>query len=67
MPPPPETDERLYTYDELAADMKVTKRTVRNWVSAGRIPVRRFTRKTVRITQSARDAFLAGDHGNGHN
>lgn len=49
----------LRTVSEVAEILKVHEKTVRRWISEGRIPVVRIGR-LIRIDAAALDEFLAG-------
>jgi excisionase family DNA binding protein len=49
---------RFFTMGDIAASMKVSKRTVRRWVASGALPVHRFD-GVVRIDERDHLAFLA--------
>lgn len=51
----------LLTIEEAAERLKVSKRTIRRYISAGRLPATRVTRKTVRIKDADIAQLLRGD------
>ena len=51
----------LLTIEEAAERLKVSKRTIRRYISAGRLPAIRVTRKTVRIDDADIAQLLRGD------
>jgi len=51
----------LLTIEEAAERLKVSKRTIRRYISAGRLPAARVTRKTVRIKDADIAQLLRGD------
>lgn len=53
------TEERLLTYDDVAAILGVPMRTFRQWIYAGQGPKRVKLGKYVRIRRSDLDAWLA--------
>lgn len=52
---------KLLTIEEAAERLKVSKRTIRRYISSGRLPATRVTRKTVRIKYADIDRLLRGD------
>lgn len=51
----------LLTIEEAAERLKVSKRTIRRYISAGRLPATRVTSKTVRIKDADIAQLLRGD------
>lgn len=51
--------EQFITVSELAAHCGVDQRTVRRWVTSGRLAAFRFGPRTLRIRKADADAFLA--------
>lgn len=50
----------LLTIEEAAERLKVSKRTVSRYISSGRLPATRITRKTVRIKAADVAALAEG-------
>lgn len=51
-------NEQLFTVDEVSKQLKVTRQTVYNWITAGKLDVIRAGR-SIRISASAIERFLA--------
>lgn len=51
-------NEQLFTVDEVSEQFKVTRQTVYNWITAGKLDVIRVGR-SIRIPASALDRFLS--------
>lgn len=49
--------DKLFTVDEVREQFKVTRQTVYNWITAGKLDVIRIGR-SIRITQAAIDRFI---------
>lgn len=49
--------DKLFTVDEVREQFKVTRQTVYNWITAGKLDVIRVGR-SIRITQAAIDRFI---------
>ena len=51
-------DEKFYTVEQVAEDLKVSPRTVRRWIQSKALVAHRFG-ASVRIAESERKAFIA--------
>lgn len=49
--------DKLFTVDEVRDQFKVSRQTVYNWITAGKLDVIRVGR-SIRITQAAIDRFI---------
>lgn len=58
--------EEVYTVEEVQKKMKVTRQTVYNWIKSGALESFKVGR-SVRITQTALDKFIAASTDNRHN
>jgi len=50
--------ERVYTVQEVAQQLRVSERTVRNWIESGELTAFSIGKRGYRIRQSAIDDFV---------
>jgi excisionase family DNA binding protein len=52
------TEEEFLTVAEVAARLKLTRQTIRNWIDRGELPAVRVGRRRVRVRRSDLDQFI---------
>jgi excisionase family DNA binding protein len=51
-------DENMLTIDEIAKQLRVNEKTVRNWITSGELPAFPIGKRGYRISKSDLDVFI---------